>query len=145
MQALVPILITLFAGTMLAIQPSTNAVLARTSGSVILAALISFTVGTVILAALWLAADRTSPASLRSVPAWAWFGGAYGVIYVAASAYAVPRLGLAVMLTIAIASQLAAALLIDHYGWLGLARTPVNPTRLLGVALVIGGVVLVRR
>lgn len=145
MAALLPILLTLIGGVMLAVQPPTNAVLARASGSFVLAALISFAGGTAILFAIWVAGDRTSLTTLRGVPAWAWIGGVYGAFYVAAAAYAAPRLGVASMLTIAIASQLAAALMIDHFGWLELERSPVSLTRLAGVALVLVGVVLVRR
>jgi transporter family-2 protein len=145
MAYLIAVLVTLASGVMLAVQPATNAVLARTSGSVVLAALTSFAVGTAILVAVWIVADRTSPATLRGMPAWAWLGGAYGAVYVAAAAFAAPRLGVAPMLTIAIASQLLAALLIDHLGWFGVPVAPVSVIKLAGLVMVIGGVLLVRR
>ena len=63
----------------------------------------------------------------------------------AIAAFGAPRVGLGVLLTAAIAGQLAAALLLDHYGLLGLARHPVNLTRALGLVLVLIGAVLVRR
>jgi transporter family-2 protein len=37
------------------------------------------------------------------------------------------------------------ALLLDHFGALGLPREPINLGRIAGVALVFAGVVLVRR
>jgi transporter family-2 protein len=107
--------------------------------------LVSFLVGTLILAAAWLATDRTSPATLRGAPAWAWIGGLYGAVFVAAMAYAAPRLGLATTLTIAIASQLVMALALDHFGLLGLKVEPVSIGRVAGVALVLIGIVLVRK
>ena len=91
------------------------------------------------------ATDRTPAAGLRGVPWWAWTGGLYGVVYVSISAFAAPRLGLASMLTIAIAAQLIAALTIDHFGWLRLAQSPISLVKVMGVVLVLGGVVLVRR
>lgn len=144
MAAIIPILLTILAGIGVAMQPPVNAMLAR-SGSVILAALISFGVGTAILIGIWATLDRTSPAGLKDLPWWAWTGGIYGVIFVSTSAYAAPRLGLASMLTIAIAAQLAAALVIDHFGLIRLAQTPLTPMRVFGVLLVLAGVVLVRR
>jgi transporter family-2 protein len=138
-------LVVLLAGVGLAVQPPTNAMLARMSGSVLLAALISFFVGTVMLAGAWLATDRTSPTTLHGAPAWAWLGGLYGAVFVAAMAYAAPRLGLATTLTVAIASQLATALVLDHFGLLGLKAIPVSPGRIVGVAIVLVGIVLVRR
>ncbi|WP_296612965.1 DMT family transporter [Sphingomonas sp.] len=135
----------LLAGIGLAVQAPTNAALARTSGSVLLAALASFVAGSVVLALTWAAIDRTSPAALRGAPAWAWAGGLYGACFVAAMAYAAPRLGLATTLTIAIASQLATALVLDHFGLFGLRAAPISVGKVVGVVLVLAGVVLVRR
>jgi len=145
MGALLPVILVLLAGVGLAVQPPTNAALARASGSVVLAALTSFAIGTAVLAVAWVATDRTSPAALKGAPAWAWMGGLYGAIFVAILAYAAPRLGIAVALTLAIASQMVAALVVDHWGLLGLDRSPASLTRIAGVALVIGGALLVRR
>ncbi|UAK24082.1 DMT family transporter [Sphingomonas nostoxanthinifaciens] len=145
MARLIPILVVLVAGLCLALQPPTNATLARASGSVLLAALISFAVGTLALLVAWMATDRTSPTLLRGVPGWAWFGGFYGAVYVAAFAFAAPRLGLAASITLALTSQVAAALLLDHYGLLGLKTAPITAAKLGGVALVVAGVLLVRR
>lgn len=97
------------------------------------------------LLAIYAAADRTPPAGLRSAPWWAWLGGFYGAAFVSALAYAAPRLGLAQTLTLAIASQVAAALVLDHFGLLGLKETPISALRIAGVLLVLAGVVLVRR
>ena len=139
------ILLVLLAGVGLAVQAPTNAALARTSGSVLLAALVSFIVGSIVLALAWAAIDRTSPAALRGAPVWAWVGGLYGACFVAAMAYAAPRLGLATTLTVAIATQLATALVLDHFGLLGLKVAPISLWKVAGVVLVLAGVVLVRR
>ena len=144
MNALFPILAVLIAGIGVAVQPPTNAALARTAGSVWLAALVSFTVGTLALLAVW-AVDRTPVSALKGAPCWAWFGGFYGAAFVAALAYAAPRLGLAATLTIAVASQLATAIAVDRLGLFGLPQQPVTVGKLAGVALVLAGVVLVRR
>ena len=143
---ILPALMVLVAGAMTAAQPPTNAILARESGSVILAALLSFAVGTAALLAIFVATHpRVSYAPLRDVPWYAWAGGFYGAFFVAVGAYAAPRLGLASLITIAVAGQMIAALAIDHYGAFGLARTLITPGRVLGILLVLGGVVLVRR
>ncbi len=144
MPALFPILIVLLAGVGLAVQPPTNAALAKASGSVWLASLVSFAMGTAILFAIWAAADRTMPAALKGAPSWAWLGGLYGACFVAALAYASPRLGLASALTIAVGSQLVTALVLDRFGLLGLSAQPISLMRVAGVVLVIGGVLLVR-
>lgn len=145
MAAFFPLILVLIAGIGLAIQPPTNAALAKASGSVVLAALTSFLIGTVTLAVVWAAVDRTSPAALKSAPGWAWLGGFYGAGFVAVLAYAAPRLGISVALTAAIASQLVAALIVDHFGLFGVRVEPVTMGKVVGVALVIAGAVVVRR
>lgn len=144
MAGLIPIIVVLIAGLGLAIQPPTNAALARASGSVWLAALVSFTVGTAVLLLVW-AADRTPLTALRGAPWWSWLGGLYGAAFVAALAYAAPRLGIAAALTLAVASQLAAALTLDHFGLLNLPQQPVTPVKVAGIVLVFAGVLLFRR
>ena len=143
---LLPILMVFFAGAMVAIQAPTNAYLARAGGSPVLAALISFAVGTMALFVVWLASgNRPGTSAFAGLPAYAWFGGLYGAIYVAVAAFAAPKIGLAALITIGIAGQIAMALLLDHVGALGLPREPVNFGRIAGAVLVVAGVVLVRR
>jgi transporter family-2 protein len=138
--------LVLLAGAMTAAQPATNAILARSSGSVIFAAVLSFAVGTLaLLAVLAVTQPPVSLAPLREVPWYAWVGGFYGAFFVAVGAYAAPRLGIASLVTIAVAGQMIAAMLLDHYGAFGLDRAPISFGRIAGMLLIIGGVVLVRR
>jgi len=145
MPSLIPLIVVLIAGIGLAAQPPTNAALARTSGSVLLATLVSFLVGSAILLAVWLAVDRTPPTALRGAPPWAWLGGLYGATFVTAVAFATPRVGLATTVTVAIATQVSVALWLDHVGGLGLKVDPVTWPKLAGVALMLAGVVIIRR
>ena len=146
MPFLIPILLVFIAGGMVAIQAPTNAMLAKAGGSPILAALISFTVGTVALLLVWLATpNRPGPAAFAGLPWYAWIGGLYGAMFVAVAAYAAPKIGIASLITIGIAGQIAVALLLDHFGALGLPRDPISLARVAGAALVMAGVVLVRR
>lgn len=145
MQTVLPIILAVIAGLCVATQTPTNAMLARSTGSLWLAASISFSGGTALVVAAWLLIDRTPLAAARQAPAWAWIGGLYGAFFVAAVAFAAPRLGLALTLTLTIAAQLTAAVIFDHFGLLGLDRTAVTLPRLMGVALILVGVLLVRR
>ena len=74
-----------------------------------------------------------------------WLGGFYGAGFVAALAFAAPRLGVTTALSVAIASQLVAAMALDHFGLLNLPQQPITPTRLAGIALVLLGVFVFRR
>ena len=143
---LLPVLLVLFAGGMLALQAPTNAILGRAGGSPVLAALISFAVGTLALLTVWLlSGNRPRGDAFAGLPAHAWLGGLYGALYVAVAAYAAPRIGLASLITIGIAGQIGMALLLDHFGALGLPRDPISIGRIAGALLVLGGVILVRR
>ena len=143
---LLPMLLVLAAGGMISLQAPTNAILARAGGSPVIAALISFAVGTLTLLLVWLATGpRPRVSAFAGLPPYAWFGGAYGALYVAVAAYAAPKIGLASLITIGIAGQIATALLLDHFGALGLPRDPLSLGRIAGAFLVIAGVVLVRR
>ena len=143
---LIPILLVVFAGCMIALQAPTNVMLARAGGSPLLAALISFAVGTLALFVAWLlSGNRPGTSPFASLPWYAWLGGVYGATYVAIAAYAAPRIGLASLITIGIAGQIMMALWLDHHGALGLPQAPISAARAIGALLVVAGVVLVRR
>lgn len=135
------------AGFGLALQVGMNAQLRRVMQSANAAALISFLVGTCALLALWIVTRPPIPGrdALAAVPLWAWFGGLFGAFYVAISTIVATELGAASLLALALLGQLAMALLVDHYGWLGLPVNPISWTRLAGVGLLGAGVWLVTR
>ena len=138
--------LALFAGVLMAVQAPTNALLGKASGSPVVAAFISFVVGTVALGALVAASSgRLFAPELKSVPWYAWLGGLYGAFFVAIAAFGAPRVGVGPLLTAAIAGHLIGAVILDHYGLLGLARQPVSVEKIAGVVLVLVGAVLVRR
>ena len=146
MAIFIPILLVFIAGAMVALQAPTNAILAKAGGSPVLAALISFAVGTSALFAVWLmSGNRPAASAFAGLPWYAWIGGLYGAMFVAVAAYAAPRIGLASLITIGIAGQIAMALWMDHFGAIGLPREPITLGRVAGAILVLAGVILVRR
>jgi transporter family-2 protein len=144
---MVLVLLALAAGAGLPVQAGVNAAMARHAGRPEWAALVNFAVGLVALAA-WLAATRAAPppvSVLARVPLWAWSGGVLGAFYVSAVVVLAPRLGIAATLGLSIAGQMVGALLLDHYGFAGLATREVTGQRVLGAALLVVAVVLIRR
>jgi len=101
----------------------------------------------VALISLLLATRTAFPGSdaLAAVPLWAWFGGVFGAFYVAISTIVAVELGATSLLVLALAGQLLMALVVDHYGWLGLPENPITWVRLLGVTLLGAGVWLITR
>jgi transporter family-2 protein len=83
--------------------------------------------------------------ALAAVPLWAWFGGLFGAFYVAISTIVAMEVGATSLLVLAMAGQLLMALVVDHFGWLGLPEHPITWVRLLGVTLLAAGVWLIIR
>lgn len=144
--SLLAIVAVVLGGAATALQAPTNAKLMGAVGSPVNAALISFAVGTAGLAvlALFLQA-KPDMAAARALPWYAWVGGLYGAIFVVAAAWGVPRLGVATTITLMVAGQLLLSILLDHFGVMGVPKQPLNLGRMAGVALVVAGVVMVRR
>jgi len=142
----ITLLALIIAGGATALQAPTNARLAAGVGSPVNAAFVSFAVGATALGLL-AAALHTRPdmASVKGLPAWAWLGGLYGCVFVVAAAWGVPRYGAALVITLMVAGQLLAGLTLDHFGALGVPRHPMSIGRIGGVALVLIGVLMVRR
>jgi len=86
-----------------------------------------------------------SPSIIARLPWWAWSGGIFGAIFIALSIVTIPKLGGAAYIVILVTGQMITALAFDHFGWLGILERHIDLPRLLGVALLIGGVVLIRR
>jgi len=82
---------------------------------------------------------------VRALPWYAWLGGLYGACFVVAAAWGVPRLGVAMTITLMVGGQLMLSLALDHFGALGVPHQPLNLGRIAGVGLVLAGVLLVRR
>jgi len=141
-----PHLMATLVGAGLTIQVGMNATVRMTIGSPVLAAIVNFVVGLAALVLLAVASGaRIVPGSAVAVPAWAWFGGLLGAAYVAATTVLGPKLGAASFLALTLAGQVVAALLVDHYGVIGFPQSPLTPTRLLGTALLVAGVLLILR
>ncbi|KQP48158.1 hypothetical protein ASF31_02115 [Brevundimonas sp. Leaf280] len=144
--SLLAILVVILAGGATALQAPTNAKLATAVASPVNAAFISFAVGTTVLGILAaILHTRPDMAATRALPWYAWLGGAYGACFVVAAAWGVPRLGVAVTITLMVGGQLLLSLALDHFGALGVPRQPLNIGRVAGVGLVLAGVLLVRR
>jgi transporter family-2 protein len=135
------------AGFGLTVQVGMNSQLRKVLQSANIAALISFCVGMLGLVLLLVVMRTPLPAraTFAAVPWWAWLGGLLGAFYVASSTVVAVELGASTLLGLALLGQLATALVIDHFGWLGLPVNPITWTRLAGVALLGAGVWLVSR
>ena len=132
-------------GVALAIQAILNGQLRVAIGSPLFAALISFLTGTLLLVLLILITREPIPAAstLLQVSWIKWTGGLLGAFFVTAVIISVQKIPSANLFALIITSQFITALLIDHFGLFGAIQTAINPLKLAGVALLIGGAYLI--
>lgn len=148
MQSLVwPAALTVGAGVSVMVQQALNANLRAELSSAAWSGFVSYFVGVLCMVVLATALRDPVPstATMARVPLWAWSGGLFGAIFIALSIVTIPKLGGAAYIAILVTGQMIAALVLDHFGWLGIPERQIDLPRLLGVALLIGGVVLIRR
>jgi transporter family-2 protein len=141
------LLLALLAGALLPIQAGVNLQLRVVLGHPLTATLVSFVVGSVGLAALIGALRVPVPigAAWERSEWWHWIGGLLGAVYIVATIVVAPRLGAATLVAALVAGQMIASLVLDHFGWVGFPVHQIDPWRLAGAALIVGGVVLVQR
>jgi transporter family-2 protein len=134
------------AGCLVGMQAPINSRLGKVVGTWE-AATFSFLVGTAALVVI-LAVARGGLGNLGHVgraPSWALIGGLLGAVYVSVALVAVRTLGVSGLTAVVITGQLASSVVIDRFGLLGVARQHVGAQRILGLALLVAGVVLVVR
>ncbi len=135
-------LLPLIIGTALALQAPINASLGRLIGS-LEASLVNFAVGGVALLVIVLIWGTGDWAGLRQAHPLQLVGGLLGLVVVLFSILAVPRLGAKRTFTLAVTAQLVWSVVLDHIGFMGIPRAPVNWRALVGLALVVAGVATV--
>lgn len=139
--------LAIVAGVSIVVQQALNANLRFALNSAAWSGFVSYAVGVACMALLAVALrDPVPSASVAArIPWWAWSGGLFGAIFIGLAIFLVPQLGAATFIALLVAGQMLGSLAFDHFGWLGLTPRPIDWQRLIGVALLIGGVALIRR
>lgn len=147
MELFVYALTAMLAGALATVQAGVNVTLRQYLGAAESAAFVSFLVGTLALGGWVVVLGRSfqlGPA-LAGAPWWAWLGGCLGAYFVVSTILLAPKLGAGTMMALFVAGQMLASLTLDHFGLLGFALRPISPLRALGAALLILGVILIRK
>jgi bacterial/archaeal transporter family-2 protein len=143
------IFVMLLAGFCLSIQGPVNARLRLALESPVFAATVSFLSGSLVLLCIMATGAfggvGTRMRGFQSAPLWANLGGILGIGFVFGSIIAVPNVGVVVSVGAAILGQMLGSFLVDTFGWFGVNKIPFDPLRLLGIALLVTGVLLVQR
>jgi bacterial/archaeal transporter family-2 protein len=132
-------------GGLIALQPAVNAGLGRATGN-LAATLVSFSIGTLLLAILVTVSGKAGGLSNTFDVEWYYLlGGVLGAAYVFTALVTVSSIGAGGVAAATITGQLVASIVLDRLGILGLEETPITPERVLGVALLLAGTYLVVR
>lgn len=140
------LLLAVIAGAVVPFQSAVNANLGRGLGHPLWATLASLLVSILVLLPIMLAMRVPLPsvAFISKAPLWMWAGGAFGVCFISLALVLLPKLGASGFMALALAGQVVASLVLDHFGWFGLVQRQVSLPRVLGVVMLIGGVVLIQ-
>src|SRR5689334_10580142 len=121
------LILALLTGVAIAVQTGVNTQLRSFLQSPLQAVFVSFTVGTLLVAATMLA--KRDPPPLQKwaqMPWWMYTGGVLGLFIVSTNILVAPRLGAALLISLAIAGQLSTALVLDHFGAFGFPLHPIS-------------------
>ncbi|WPN45976.1 MULTISPECIES: DMT family transporter [unclassified Pseudomonas] len=140
------LLLAAFAGAVVPFQSAINVNLGRGLGHPLWATLASLVVSILVLLPIMLALRLPLPslAFISKAPLWIWAGGAFGACFISLALVLLPRLGASGFMALALAGQVVASMLLDHFGWFGLVERHVTLPKVFGAVLLIVGVVLIQ-
>jgi bacterial/archaeal transporter family-2 protein len=142
-----PALLAMLAGASVVLQQVLNANLRTALNSAAWSGFVSYAIGLLCMALLAAALQDPVPSASTAarIAWWQWSGGFFGAVFIALAIVVLPQLGAATFVALLVAGQMLASLAFDHFGILGLTERPIDLPKLAGIALLIAGVVLIRR
>lgn len=143
MTLLLTMLFTIGIGIAMATQTAINSQLKEQLHHPIQAAFFSFLIGTICLAILFIFHPSQKPNlnQLQQIPMWLWLGGFLGVYNITMSIYAAPKLGFLTFTGLLLFGQITMSIILDHFGLLGIQKTPMNWQRIFGALLIAIGII----
>ena len=141
----VAIAITFAAGLVVGLQPAANSTLSDHVGD-FGAAFVSVTVTFIVVAVLLLIAGHPGRlAGIGSIRPVQLVGGLGGAAVVTVGLITVRTLGAGAVVALLVSAQLVTSITADRLGWFGLHHVGIGAARVVGLALVIAGTVLITR
>lgn len=136
-------LIALLSGLLMSVQGVFNAEVTRQTSVWVSAGFVQFTALLVCIAAWFITGREGSPAGIISVKPWYMLlGGVIGAFITYTVIIAISRLGPDKATLFIVSAQLIVSYLLALFGWFGVEKVPFSWTKLLGVAVMIGGILL---
>ena len=134
---------TMFLGVVLAVHLSMNGKVGSVLNNARVGNALFWCIGAVGALAIGVTGWQTGALGpLRQVHPILLTAGVLGACLVFAIAWLIPQVGAGPVMITLLAGQILGGLLMSHFGWLGSPVQPVTMTKIAGVAMMIGGVVL---
>ena len=83
--------------------------------------------------------------AMRAAPPWLYLAGLAMVFYILSITWLGPRMGIGPAILCVLLGQILSSALIDHFGWFGAAKSPLDMKKLIGLSLMVAGIYLARR
>jgi transporter family-2 protein len=136
--------VALCLGVLLSLQPGVNADIARRAGSPIAAGIVSLSISMALMLPVALVFGRLGGLGwITTAPWWIVLGGLAGTAYVLGGITIAPGLGMVLFIACVILGQAIGSSVVDQIGLFSMPQRPVNLWKALGLAMIIGGMVLV--
>jgi bacterial/archaeal transporter family-2 protein len=132
---------SLLAGAGIPLIGVLNSGVARSVGNPYAATAIMFAIAALVV--LGLALPLYGPptmAQLGSAPPISYGAGLLIGFYGLSATIIIPRLGAASFIAFILVAQLVTSAAVDQFGWLGMARRPVDITRMIGLIVIVAGI-----
>lgn len=135
----------LAAGIGIPILAALNAALGRHLGAPATAAVILFTVALVTALIAFTVTGAQGMNRIATAPKHLFLAGVLIAFYVLSITYIAPHFGVGNAVFFVLIGQLISAALIDQFGLFGAPASPLTMTRIAGLAMMAGGVLLTQR
>ena len=146
MDKLLWIILALLSGAFLPIQAGLNSKLGKAVENPVYASLFSFVIGALgLIAYILLTRQTLSWSGVKDAPSYIWLGGLMGAFYVTVIVLAFPVLGPGLTFGLVVAGQMIISIILEHFNILVAQQNPISYMKVLGIALVIAGVIIIRR
>lgn len=140
-------LCAIISGCLMASIGAIYARLGTVIGSAIQASIISFIIATTAITVYCVIFGKIHTVGMafsRKYPWWMWLGGFAGATTVFGNAWFIPKIGVGLFVMALLIGQLVLSLLMEHNGWLGAPKKEITARQMIGIAIMLAGVVLIR-
>ena len=134
-------------GILIVIQGIINAQLGVRLENTVLASTINLLVsgGLAIVFLLFASQNLSALSKVQSIPYYLLFtGGILSFLAITSFYYVIPKIGIATTVAFGLSGQLIFAAVASHFGWFGLPIEPITLKRIVGIALMIFSVSIIK-